>query len=104
MELVLDKLLPWLEAQFRNLNCQSYTELTESIVRHLENQQTKTERLPFKKEKGYQPFSKGTHNRVASLDSRKNNGPSLRGGGGPHPSRDLRTIVCFKCGKKGHYQ
>ena len=34
MELVLAKLPPWLEAQMRNLNCQSYTELTESIVRH----------------------------------------------------------------------
>ena len=33
MELVLSKLPPWLEAQMRNLNCQSYTELTESIVR-----------------------------------------------------------------------
>ena len=34
MELVLAKLPPWLEAQMRNLNCQSYTELTESIVRY----------------------------------------------------------------------
>ncbi len=75
MELVLAKLPPWLEAQLRNLNCQSYTELTESIVRHLGNQRTKTERLPFKNEKEYQPFSKGTHNRVASQDTRKNDGP-----------------------------
>ena len=87
-----------------NLNCQSYTELTESIVRHLGNQRTKTEILPFKKEKEYHPFSKGTHNCVASQDSRKNDGPSLRSGDGPPPSRDLRTIECFKCGKKGHYQ
>ena len=104
MELVLAKLPPWLEAQMRNLNCQSYTELTESIVRHLGNQRTKTERLPFKKEKEYQPFSKGTHNCVESQDSRKNDGPSLRSRDGPPPSRDLRTTECFKCGKKGHYQ
>ena len=96
MELVLAKLPLWLKAQMRNLNCQSYTELTESIVRHLRNQRTKTERLPFKKEKEYQPFSKGTHNHVASQGSRWNDGPP--------PSRDLRTIECFKCGKKGHNQ
>ena len=92
MELVLAKLPPWLEAKMSNLNCQSYTELTESIVRHLGNQRTKTERLPFKKEKEYQPFSKGTHNRVASQDSRKNDGPSLRRGDGP-PQRDCRVKV-----------
>ena len=51
MELVLVPL--WLEAQMRNLNCQSYTELTEFIVRHLGNQQTKKEKLTFKKEKEY---------------------------------------------------
>ena len=104
MELVLAKLSPWLEAQMRNLNCQSYTKLTEPIVRHLGNQRTRTERLPFKKEKAYQPFSKGTHNRVASLDSRKNDGPSLRSGDGPPPSCDLQTIECYKCGKIGHYR
>ena len=41
---------------------------------------------------------------MASQDSRKNDGPSLRSEDGPPPSRDLRTIECFKCGKKGHYQ
>ena len=104
MELVRAKLPPWFAAQMRNLNCQSYTELTESIVRHLGNQRTKTERLPFKKEKEYQPFSKGTHNHVASQNSRKNDGSSLRSRDEPTPSRDQRTIECFKCGKKGHYQ
>ena len=43
----------WLKVPMRNLNCQSYTELTESIVRYLGNEQTNTERLPFKKEKEY---------------------------------------------------
>ena len=46
MELVLAKLPVWHEDQIRNLNF--YIELTESIVRHLGNQRTKTERLPFK--------------------------------------------------------
>ena len=46
MELVLAKLPAWHEAQMRNLHF--YTELTESIVRYLRNQRTKTERLPFK--------------------------------------------------------
>ena len=41
---------------------------------------------------------------MASQDSRKNDGPSLRSGDGPPSSCDLRTIECFKCGKKGHYQ
>ena len=41
---------------------------------------------------------------MASQDSRKNDGPSLRSRDGPPPSRDLQTIECFKCGKKGHYQ
>ena len=65
MDLVLAKLPPWLEAQMRNLNCQSYTELTESIVRHLGNQRTKTERLPFKKEKTERlPFKKEKNERL----------------------------------------
>ena len=58
MELVLAKLPPWLEAQMRNLNCQSYTELTESIVRHLGNQRTKTERYHLERKKSINRFPK----------------------------------------------
>ena len=87
MKLVLAKLPPLLEAQLRNSNCQSYTELTESIVRHLGNQRTKTERLPFKKEKRVSTIFERNTQLVASQDSQKNDGPSLRSGDGP--SRDL---------------
>ena len=35
MELAIAKLPNWLEPQIRNLNCQSFKELSEAIVRHL---------------------------------------------------------------------
>ena len=58
MELVLAKLPPWLEAQMRNLNCQSYTELTESIVRHLEINRQKLRDYHLKRKKSINHFRK----------------------------------------------
>ena len=37
MELAIAKLPNWLEPHVRNLNCQSFEELSEAIVRHLGN-------------------------------------------------------------------
>ena len=58
MELAIAKLSNWLEPQIRNLNCQSFEELSEAIVRHLGNSRIKRgkdypkreEKREFKKE------------------------------------------------------
>ena len=49
IELVLAKLPSWLEGQMRNLNCHSYAELTEAIIRHLGNSKAKNEKYHKKR-------------------------------------------------------
>ena len=44
MELAIAKLPNWLEPQIRNLNCQSFKELSEAIVRHLSNSKIRKEK------------------------------------------------------------
>ena len=104
MELILAKLPPWLEAQMRNLNCQSYTQLTESIVRHLGNQRTKTERLSFKKKKRVSTVSERNTQPCGKSRLLKERWTFTEEWRLSSSFRDLQTIECFKCGKKGHYQ
>ena len=44
LELAIAKLPNWLEPQIHNLNCQSFKELSEAIVRHLGNSKTRKEK------------------------------------------------------------
>ena len=66
MELAIAKLPNWLEPQIRNLNCQSFEELSEAIVRHQGNSRIKREKdypkreekREFKKEDKQEPWKK----------------------------------------------
>ena len=44
MELAIAKLPKWLEPQVCNLNCQSFEEVSEAIVRHLGNSKMQKEK------------------------------------------------------------
>ena len=96
MELAIAKLPNWLEPQIRNLNCQSFKELSEAIVRHLGNSRIKREKdypkreekREFKKEDKQEPW-------------KKDQTPPWRREGPPRYTPST-AIECFRCGKKGH--
>ena len=96
MELAIAKLPNWLEPQIRNLNCQSFEELSEAIVRHLGNSRIKREKdypkreekREFKKEDKQEPW-------------KKDQTPPWRREGPPRYTPST-AIKCFRCGKKGH--
>ena len=50
MELATSKLPYWLQPQIQNLNCQSYSELTEAILRHLGNMKLRKEKELYRKD------------------------------------------------------
>ena len=101
MELVLAKLPGWLETQMRNQKYQNYEELTEAIIRYLGNQKIRTEKN-IKKEKENDLFAKSP-GRFEKTEPKKIYLPRSRDGPPPY-SRDVRTVECFWCGKKGHFQ
>ena len=101
MELVLAKLQGWLETQMRNQNYQNYEELTEAIIRYLGNQKIRTEKK-IKKEKENYLFAKSP-GRFEKTEPKKIHLPRSRDGPPPY-SRDVRTVECFRCGKKEHFQ
>ena len=96
MDLAIAKLPNWLEPQIRNLNCQSFEELSEAIVRHLGNSRIKREKdypkreekREFKKEDKQEPW-------------KKDQTPLWRREGPPRYTPST-AIECFQCGKKGH--
>ena len=101
MELVLAKLPGWLETQMRNQNYQNYEELTEVIIRYQGNQKIRTEKN-IKKEKENDLFAKSP-GRFEKTEPKKIYLPRSRDGPPPY-SRDVRTVECFRCGKKWHFQ
>ena len=101
MEQVLAKLSGWLETQMRNQNYQNYEELTEAIIRYLGNRKIRTEKN-IKKEKENCLFAKSP-GRFEKTEPKKIYLPRSRDGPPPY-SRDVRTVECFRCGKKGHLQ
>ena len=101
MELVLTKLPGWLETQLTNQNYQNYEELTEVIIRYLGNQKIRTEKN-IKKEKENYNFAKSP-SRFEKTEPKKIYLPRSQDGPPPY-SRDVRTVECFRCGKKGPFQ
>ena len=101
MELVLAKLPGWLETQMRNQNYQNYEELTEAIIQYLGNQKIRTEKN-INKEKENHLFAKSP-GRFEKTEPKKIYLPRSQDGPPPY-SRDVRTVECFRCGKKGHFQ
>ena len=85
----------------RNQNYQNYEELTEAIIRYLGNQKIGTEKN-IKKEKENYLFAKSP-SRFEKTEPKKIYLPRSRDGP-PQYSRDVRTVECFQCGKKGHFQ
>ena len=85
----------------RNQNYQNYEELTEAIIRYLGNQKIRTEKNT-KKEKENDLFAKSP-GRFEKTEPKKIYLPRSRDGPPPY-SRDIRTVECFRCGKKGHFQ
>ena len=96
MKLAIAKLPNLLEPQIHNLNCQSFKELSEAIIQHLENSRIKREKdylkreekREFKKEDKREPWKKDQ-----TLPWRRE---------GPPRYTPLTSIKCFQCGKKGH--
>ena len=100
MELVLAKLLNWLENQMLNLNCQSYEGLCEAIIRYIGNQKQRSEKFVKPLEKENYRASKDTPYRGPATELKR---ADTRNPDKPQPySRDLKTVECFRCGKKGH--
>ena len=103
-ELVLSKLPAWLEAQMRNLDCQTYEELTETIVRHLGNSKLRRDKSDRKKKEQYR-YAKDTPSRFGKKEPpKRTDGPPARRQEGLPQYRDMKLVECYKCGKKGHYQ
>ena len=99
MELVLAKLLNWLENQMRNLNCQSYEGLCEAIIRYIGNQKPQSEKFVKPLEKENYRASKDTSYRGRATELKK--ADFTRNHDKPQPySRELKTVECFRCGKK----
>ena len=100
MELVLAKLPNWLENQMRNLNSQSYEGLYEAIFHYIGNQKPRSEKFVKPLEKENYHASKDTPYRGPATELKR---ADTRNPGKPQPySRDLKTVECFHCGKKGH--
>ena len=85
----------------RNQNYQNYEELTEVIIRYLGNQKIRTDKN-IKKEKGNYLFAKSVC-RFEKTEPKKIYLPRSQDGPPPY-SRDIRTVECVRCGKKGHFQ
>ena len=103
MELATSKLPYWLQPQIRNLNCQSYSELTEAIVRHLGNSKLRKEKELYRKD---QPRREDKRREFKKEDSwgRKEQTPLPGRKDGPPRYTPPTTVQCFRCGKKGHMQ
>ena len=69
-ELVLSKIPAWLEAQMRNLDCQTYEELTETIVRHLGNSKLRRDKSDRKEKEQYR-YAKDTPSRFGKKEPPK---------------------------------
>ena len=107
MELVFAKLPNWLEGQMRNLNCHSYAELTEAIIRHLGNFKAKNEMYhkkeqyqPAKGDRRYEkePYLQRGRGHYERPEAKGDDSPSGKGVPLPY-TKDLRTIQCFKGGR-----
>ena len=100
IELVLMKLPNWLENQMRNLNCQTYEGLCEVIIRYISNQKPPSEKFVKPLEKENYRANKDTPSRGPATELKR---VDTRNPDKPQPcSRDLKTVECFLCGKKGH--
>ena len=103
-ELVLSKLPAWLEAQMRNLDCQTYEELTETIVRHLGNSKLRRDKSDRKEKEQYR-YAKDTPSRFGKKElPKRTDGPPVRRQEGLPQYRDMKLVECYKCGEKGNYQ
>ena len=100
MELVLAKLLNWLENQMHNLNCQLYEELCEAIIRYIGNQKSRSEKFVKQLEKEKYRTSKDTPYRGQLTELKK--ADFTRNHDKPQPYfRDLKTVECMSvAGKK----
>ena len=97
-ELAIQKLPCWLQTQMRNLNPSTYEELNEAVVWYL-GKERKEER-PDQRERSRQQLPYTLNHRIAP-DSRRLEGEGKRDFHQPAP-QDVRSIECFRCGKKGH--
>ena len=87
----------------RNLNCQSYEGLREAIIRYIGNQKPRSEKFVKPLEKENYRTSKDTPYRGQATELKK--ADFTRNHDKPQPySRDLKTVECFRCRKKGRMQ
>ena len=88
----------------RNLDCQTYEELTETIVRHLGNSKLRRDKSDRKEKEQYR-YAKDTPSRFGKkAPPKRTDGPPARRQEGPPQYRDMKLVECYKCGEKGHYQ
>ena len=88
----------------RNLDCQTYEELTETIVRRLGKSKLRRDKSDRKEKEQYR-YAKDTPSRFGKKEPpKRTNGPPARRQEGPPQYRDMKLVECYKCGEKGHYQ
>ena len=85
----------------RNQNYQNYEELTEAIIGYLGNQKIRTEKKIEKEKKNY--LLAKSSGRFEKTEPKKIYLSRSRDGPPPY-SRDVRTVECFRYGKKGYFQ
>ena len=88
----------------RNLDCQMYEELVETIVHDLGNSKLQTDKSDRKEKEQYR-YAKDTPSRFGKREPPKQTErPPTRRQQGPPCYRDMKLVECYKCGEKGHYQ
>ena len=102
LETTYRKLPKWLETQTRNLNPETFEELTEVVVRHLGNQQRPDKPIPKLTTRHHSRHSSSVMPYRSKLPE-PNQLKMGRGRGVGHPQhKDVRSMECFRCGKRGY--
>ena len=99
MELAIAKFPNWLEPQIRNLNCQSFEELSEAIVRHMGNSKMWKEK-DFPKIEERREFKRDEPRYKKDQTAP----PPWRREGPPRYTPLTTSLECFYCGKKETYE